>query len=188
MGGGNFTPPTSTSKQATKKPTQIRVNWPNFIAWLCFLFDVLSGLDIVIIYFPVCNVIKFEIKFIILYIKLFFFIICITKKSGQKCKYPKKHEIKNIFHHFLRAFIEASKNNFFGRSRLLEEHNFKYCLEIFRKSYDFLKYVKRVAYSKFCNKVTLEHICVTCYVLNKFEKGDLTLLDRSTYGAYHTFF
>ena len=60
---------------------------------------------IVIISCPFRDVTIFEINDSFL-IKLFFYI---TKKSGQNCKYLKnkksfKHEIKSIFHHFLKGF------------------------------------------------------------------------------------
>ena len=45
-----------------------------------------------------------------------------TKKSRQKFKYRENeksfyYEIKSIFHHFQRAFIETNKNNFFFGKR-----------------------------------------------------------------------
>ena len=70
----------------------------------------------VIICCPVCTVINFEINLSCL-IKSFIYI---TKKSGQKCKYlknekeKKKNKILKTLH-FKGAFIEANKNNFFGR-------------------------------------------------------------------------
>ena len=70
----------------------------------------------VIICCPVCTVINFEINLSCL-IKSFIYI---TKKSRQKCKYLKneKEKKKNKIlktPHFKGAFIEANKNNFFGR-------------------------------------------------------------------------
>ena len=52
-----------------------------------------------------------------------------TKKSRQKLKYLENekrfyHEIKSIFYHFLRAFIETNKAKFFleGESPTLIKH------------------------------------------------------------------
>ena len=61
---------------------------------------------IVIVCFPACDVINFEITLILL-IKPFFYM---TKKSRQKFKYLKNKksfqgEAKNIFHPFEKAFI-----------------------------------------------------------------------------------
>ena len=36
------------------------INWPNFIAWLPLLLEILGNTCIVIICFPVCDVINFE--------------------------------------------------------------------------------------------------------------------------------
>ena len=52
--------------------------------------------------------------------KLFF---CMTRKSRQKLKYLENEkifqdEIKSIFRHFLRAFIEAKKAIFFWKVRV----------------------------------------------------------------------
>ena len=51
-----------------------------------------------------------------------------TKKSRQKCKYLEReksflYEIKSIFRHFYRAFIETNKTNFFleGESPTLKD-------------------------------------------------------------------
>ena len=89
-------------------------NWPNFLLWLPLLFEVLDNLCIVIICFPVFDVINFEIYHNFL-IKLFSYV---TKKSGQKFKYIEddkifNHEIKIFFINF--KGIEVDKTNFFGR-------------------------------------------------------------------------
>ena len=46
-------------------------NWPNFIAWLLLLFEILGNMCIAIVYYPGCDVMNFEINFIFL-IKPFF--------------------------------------------------------------------------------------------------------------------
>ena len=61
------------------------IDWPSLIAWLSLLHEILGNICIIIICYPVCDVINFEIKHSFL-IKLFFYII---KKSGWKCKYLK---------------------------------------------------------------------------------------------------
>ena len=86
------------------------------IVWLPLLLKIVNNTSIVIIYCPVCDVIDFEIDQIFL-IELFFYL---TKKLGQNYKDLKKkrsfsQEIKNIFHHYQRAFTEVNKNNFFRK-------------------------------------------------------------------------
>ena len=71
---------------------------------------------IIIVCYPRCDVRHFGIN-LIFQIELLFYM---TKKSRQKLKYLENEksfydEIKSIFHHFLRAFIETNKTNFFGR-------------------------------------------------------------------------
>ena len=66
---------------------------------------VLGNMCIVITFCLVYDVMNFEINHTFL-IKPFY---CITRKSGQKCKYLKNeksfsHEIKNIFSSFLKCF------------------------------------------------------------------------------------
>ena len=60
-------------------------NGRNFIVWLPLLLEIFGNMCIVIIWYPVCDIINFEIKHSFL-IKPFFYI---TKNSGQKCKYLK---------------------------------------------------------------------------------------------------
>ena len=62
------------------------INWPNYIVWLPLLLAILGNLCIMIICFPVCDIINFETNLSFL-IKLFLYI---TKKSGQNCKQLKK--------------------------------------------------------------------------------------------------
>ena len=58
------------------------ITWPNFIVWLPLLREILSSMPIVIACYPRCDVINFEVNFII---KPFFDI---TKGKIQKFKYP----------------------------------------------------------------------------------------------------
>ena len=86
----------------------------SLVAFICW--DT-GQLCIVIICCPASDVINFEINRSFL-INSFFYII---KESERKSKYLKKRfwlEIKSIFHHFERAFIESHKKNFFGKSDL----------------------------------------------------------------------
>ena len=77
------------------------INWPNFMAWLPLLFEILGNMCIAIVCYPGCDVMDFEINLIIL-IKPFFYM---RKKSRQKLRYLENEksffgEIKSIFHHF----------------------------------------------------------------------------------------
>ena len=77
------------------------INWPNSVAWLPLLLEILGNMCIVIICYPICGVINFEINLSLLITPFLY----ITKKAGQKRKYLKnersfQHEIKIIFHHF----------------------------------------------------------------------------------------
>ena len=57
------------------------INWPSFkFAWLLLVLEMLGNICIVIICFPVCEVMNFEINLSIL-IKPFSYM---TKKSGPK--------------------------------------------------------------------------------------------------------
>ena len=81
------------------------INWSNFIVWLPLPLEILSNMFIIIICFPVCDVINFEINRSF-FINLLFYK---TKKSGQKCRYLKNkksfwHEIKSNFQHFKKDF------------------------------------------------------------------------------------
>ena len=60
--------------------------WPNFIAWLPLLFEILGHICILIICCPVCDVINFEINQSFL-IEPFFYT---AKKSEKEYKYHKK--------------------------------------------------------------------------------------------------
>ena len=69
--------------------------------WLALLLETLSNMCVVLICYPVCDAINFEI-YNSFFINPFFNLI---KKSRRKCKYLKKeksfqHEIRSIFHHF----------------------------------------------------------------------------------------
>ena len=59
--------------------------WPNFIAWLSLVLDILGNICITIICCPICGVINFEMNHSF-FIMSFFYI---TEKSGQTCKYLK---------------------------------------------------------------------------------------------------
>ena len=61
------------------------INWPNFIAWLLILCEMLVNMCIAIICQPGCDAINSEINFIF-QINPFFYMI---KKSRQKSKYLK---------------------------------------------------------------------------------------------------
>ena len=81
------------------------INWPNFIAWLSLLVDILGKRCIIIICFPICNDMNFEINLRFL-IRPFSYII---EKSEQKTKYFQRKKsflgaIKSVFHYFKRAF------------------------------------------------------------------------------------
>ena len=78
------------------------INWPNFIAWLSLLFEVLFNMCLVFIFFLVSVIIYFEINHSFL-IKSFFYITKMMKMIAIM-KRAFKHEIKSIFHHFSRVF------------------------------------------------------------------------------------
>ena len=56
------------------------INWPNFIVWMLLFLEILGNMYIVIICFPVRDVINFEINLGFLN-KPFFYM---TKKVGTK--------------------------------------------------------------------------------------------------------
>ena len=61
------------------------IKWLNLIVWLSLLLQILGNMCIIIICFPVCDVIKFEITFSVL-IKPFSYM---TKTSGQRKEFLK---------------------------------------------------------------------------------------------------
>ena len=90
------------------------INWPNFIDWLSLLCEILGNMCIAIVFKPGCDVINFKVNLTFL-IKPFWYM---AKKSMQKLKYLENgksfwDEIKNFFHHFLRAFNQANNTIFF---------------------------------------------------------------------------
>ena len=100
------------------------INWQNFMVWLPLLLEILEDMCIVIICFPISEVMKFEIK-ISLLMKLF---PTWPKKSEQKFKYLQKErsflsEMKSTFQHFQMSFRLsqtwkcAFKNLTIGRRR-----------------------------------------------------------------------
>ena len=42
------------------------INWPNFIAWLSFLLEILGNMCIAIVCYPSCDIMDFEINLIFL--------------------------------------------------------------------------------------------------------------------------
>ena len=80
------------------------IDWPNFIAWLSLLFQILGNMRIVIICCPVPDVIIFEINHSFMIKPLFY----ITKKPGQKFKHLKNEKgfltLKKHFSLLLKSF------------------------------------------------------------------------------------
>ena len=62
-------------------------NWPNFIAWLPLLLEILGNMCIAIVY-PGCDVMDFEINLIFLIEPFFLY----DQKSRQNLKYLKKEK------------------------------------------------------------------------------------------------
>ena len=80
------------------------INWPNFIAWLPLLLEILGNMCIAIVCYPGCDVMDFEINLIFL-IELFF--LHDQKVMTKALISWEQKEIlrwnKSIFHHFQRA-------------------------------------------------------------------------------------
>ena len=83
------------------------INWPNFIARLPLLLEILVNICIAIVCYPSCDVIDFKIDFIFL-VKPF---SCKTKTSKQKFKYLEKEELltrnKKVFFIILKGLSVA---------------------------------------------------------------------------------
>ena len=78
------------------------INWPNFIVWLPFLFEILCNMCIVIISFPVYDTMNFEDNLSFL-IKLSFYMTCYMSFYKNLITFRRKTfegEIKRSFHHF----------------------------------------------------------------------------------------
>ena len=69
-------------------PILCSTNWPNFSVWLPLLLEIWDNICIVTIFCQICEVINCEMNLSFL-IKTFFYV---TKKSEQKCKYPKNEK------------------------------------------------------------------------------------------------
>ena len=54
--------------------------WSNFIVWLLLLLEISGNICLVFVYYPVCDVVNFEIN-LSFFVKLFSYI---TKKTKQK--------------------------------------------------------------------------------------------------------
>ena len=77
------------------------ITWPDFIAWLPLLHEILGNISIVIVCWPGFDVINFQTDLVFL-IKPFFYM---TKTSRQKFKHLENKKsfsdkIESIFHHF----------------------------------------------------------------------------------------
>ena len=106
------------------------INWPHAILWLPLIPEISNNVCMVILCYPGCDVINFEVNLIFL-IKPFFYI---SKKLRQKFRYLENEksfsdETKSIFHHFWRDTTEANKNCFFleGESPTLRKGVLKIC-------------------------------------------------------------
>ena len=69
--------------------TLYSINWPNFIVRLTLLLGILGNMYIIIVCFPGCDVIDFEIN---LNVPIKPFSHMTNKKSGQKLKYLKNEK------------------------------------------------------------------------------------------------
>ena len=65
--------------------------WSNFVLWLPLLLEISGNICLVFVYYPVCDVVNFEIN-LSFFVKLFSYM---TKK---------KKISRSIFHHFKRTF------------------------------------------------------------------------------------
>ena len=89
--------------------TLYSLNWPNFIAWLPLLLEILVNMCIAIVCQPGCDVTNFEIKLILL-IKPFFYMTKNSKrnfKKNQKISWERKEFLrwnKKHFSSFLKGF------------------------------------------------------------------------------------
>ena len=89
--------------------TSYSINWPNFIAWLPLLLEILGNMFIIVICLPACDVKILKLTFL----KLYYQVIFLHDQKGHD-KNLMSSEQKD-FSSFLKAFIEANKNNFFGK-------------------------------------------------------------------------
>ena len=80
------------------------VNWRNFIVWLPLLLEILGNMCIIIVCFPVCDVINSELTLAFISSRFPTW----PEKSGQNFE-----KIKKLFSSFLKNFL--NKNNFLSR-------------------------------------------------------------------------
>ena len=101
----------SWKKSQIEEKYMYSINWPNFMVCVPLFFKISGNICIVIVCFPVCDVINFGIYLSFLIKSL----SCMTKKSGQLTNEKSfSDEMKNIIYHFSRTFIEVKKTNFSG--------------------------------------------------------------------------
>ena len=86
--------------------------WLNFITWLPLHCEILGNMCIAIICRPGYDIMNFEVKLIFL-IKPFYLHDQNLVTKTKYLRYLRKiNEIKNVFHHFQRAFNQANNTNF----------------------------------------------------------------------------
>ena len=87
-------------------------DWPNFIAWLSLLLEILRNMYILIICFPACDLINF---YLIAFLSSRFSKLVKSQHKNVNISRTKRafSMKKGIFHHFYRSV--KNKNNFFGR-------------------------------------------------------------------------
>ena len=69
------------------------INWPNFIAWLPLLLEILGNMYITTVCYPGCNVIKFEINLIFL-INPFWYMTKYEDKNLNILRTERAFEVK----------------------------------------------------------------------------------------------
>ena len=95
------------------------INWPNFIAWLPLLLQILGKVCIASVRFPACNVVSFEINFVFL------------DKKLKNFHLPKiVSDLRVHLSRLIYKVIQLAQTSNILKESLMAETNLKFCVVI----------------------------------------------------------
>ena len=131
------------------------VNWPNFIVWFPLILEILGNMYIVIVCFPTCGVINFEINliFLIAFPYLSKAVFYMTKKSRQNVNIPKaKRDFQVKWKSFFIILKRCQFPKIVSDLRVWAfNHLFPECLHALMKYLQLQKQPLEVFYKKRCS-------------------------------------
>ena len=95
------------------------INWPNFIAWLPLLLQILGKVCIASVRFPACNVVSFEINFVF------------QDKKLKNFHLPKiVSDLRVHLSRLIYKVIQLAQTSNILKESLMAETNLKFCVVI----------------------------------------------------------